>query len=174
MACDVAHAWRARSLAVHANDIKFPWKPFIDAPSGVSPQALWDGLPEAAKWQIILTIGFFEFWRENSYILSSDGEAHYMRGGKPGYVPTFSQLPHPVPFDLFDPFGFSANASAEKKKKGLLTEVNNGRLAMIGMMGFLAESQLPGSVPLLTSVGLRPYDGNVMIPFEGNFHLLPQ
>ena len=161
-------------LAVHANDIKFPWKPFIDAPSGVSPQALWDGLPEAAKWQIILTIGFFEFWRENSYILSSDGEAHYMRGGKPGYFPTFSQLPHPVPFDLFDPFGFSANASAEKKKKGLLTEVNNGRLAMIGMMGFLAESQIPGSVPLLTSVGLRPYDGNVMIPFEGNFHLLPQ
>ena len=127
MACDVANAWRARSLAVHANDIKFPWKPFIDAPSGVSPQALWDGLPEAAKWQIILTIGFFEFWRENSYILSSDGEAHYMRGGKPGYFPTFSQLPHPVPFDLFDPFGISANVPAEKKKKGLLMEVNSGR-----------------------------------------------
>ena len=35
---------------VHANDIRFPWKPFADAPTGVSPQALWDGLPEAAKW----------------------------------------------------------------------------------------------------------------------------
>merc|ERR1719199_1555123 len=35
---------------VHANDIRFPWKPFVDAPSGVSPQALWDGLPEVAKW----------------------------------------------------------------------------------------------------------------------------
>merc|ERR1719174_2894682 len=37
---------------VHANDIKFPWEPFASAPSGVSPQALWDTLPEAAKWQI--------------------------------------------------------------------------------------------------------------------------
>merc|ERR1719387_1078046 len=36
---------------VHANDIKFPWEPFASAPSGVSPQALWDTLPEVAKWQ---------------------------------------------------------------------------------------------------------------------------
>ena len=116
---------------VHANDIRFPWEPFASAPTGVSPQALWDGLPEAAKWQIILTVGFFEFWRENSYILSSEGEAHYMRGGKPGYFPTFAQLPHPVPFNLFDPFGLSKNASPEKKAKGLLAEINNGRLAQI-------------------------------------------
>jgi len=154
---------------VHANDIRFPWKPFADAPTGVSPQALWDGLPEAAKWQIVLTVAFFEFWRENSYILSCDGEAHYMRGGKPGYFPTFAQLPHPVPFNLFDPFGFSKNASPEKKAKGLLAEVNNGRLAMIGLFGFLSESQVPGSVPGLSGVGIRPYDGNIMIPFEGNF-----
>ena len=139
------------------------------APNGVSPQALWDGLPEAAKWQIILTVGFFEFWRENSYILSSEGEAHYMRGGKPGYFPTFAQLPHPVPFDLFDPFGLQSGLSPEKKAKSLLAEVNNGRLAMLGMMSFLAESQVPGSVPGLTGIGLRPYDGNVMIPFEGDF-----
>merc|ERR1719515_695822 len=49
---------------VHANDIKFPWAlaKGYEAPSGVSPQALWDSIPEAGKWQIILTIGFFEFW----------------------------------------------------------------------------------------------------------------
>merc|ERR1719313_729847 len=156
---------------VHANDIRFPWAPFAGVGIGESPQALWQGLPEAAKWQIILTVAFFEFWRENSYILSSEGEAHYMRGGKPGYFPTFAQLPHPVPFDLFDPFGLSKNASPEKKAKGLLAEVNNGRLAQIGIFGFLSESQTPGSVPGLTSIGLKGYSGNVMIPFEGNFHL---
>merc|ERR1719326_2498629 len=156
---------------VHANDIRFPWAPFNSVETGLSPQALWDATPEIAKWQIFLTIAFFEFWRENSYILSQEGEAHYMRGGKPGYFPTFAQLPHPVPFNLFDPFGFSKNASPEKKAKGLLAEVNNGRLAMIGLFGFLSESQTPGSVPGLTSIGLKGYSGNVMIPFEGNFHL---
>jgi hypothetical protein len=63
-------------------------------------------------------------------VLKADGEAHYMRGGKPGYFPTFDNLPHPAPFNLYDPFKLSKNASPEKKAKGLLTEVNNGRLAM--------------------------------------------
>jgi hypothetical protein len=156
---------------VHANDIRFPWKgPWDSIPTGISPQAAWDAIPEAAKWQIILTVGFFEFWRENSYILKEDGESHYMRGGKPGYFPTFDALPHPVPFNLFDPFGFSKSASAEKKAKGLLTEVNNGRLAMIGLMGFLSESQVPGSVPALSGL-VRSYDGNIMAPFDANFHI---
>ena len=53
-----------------------------------------------------------------------------MRGGKPGYYPTFDNLPHPTPFNLFDPFKLSKNASPEKKAKGLLAEINNGRLAM--------------------------------------------
>ena len=158
---------------VHANDIKFPWKLAngYEAPSGVSPQALWDSIPEAAKWQIILTIAFFEFWRENAYVLSSEGQSHYMRGGKPGYFPTFDQLPHPVPFNLFDPFGFTKSASAEKKAKSLIAEVNNGRLAMIGLMGFLAESKVPGSVPALSGI-VKSYDGNVMAPFDANFHII--
>jgi len=157
---------------VHANDIRIPFdKVATSIPTGLAPQALWDAIPEAAKWQIILTIGFFEFWRENSYILQQEGQSHYMRGGKPGYFPTFDQLPHPVPFNLFDPFGFSKGASPEKKAKGLLAEVNNGRLAQIGIFGFLAESQVPGSVPGLASVGIRPYDGDIMAPFSANFHL---
>merc|ERR1712031_92796 len=101
-----------------------------------------DSIPEAAKWQIILVVGFLEFWRENAYVLSSDGESHYMRGGKPGYFPTFKELPHPVPFDLFDPFGLQGKMSPEKKEKALLAEINNGRLAMFGIMGFLAESKV--------------------------------
>merc|ERR1712216_572887 len=129
------------------------------------------GLPEAAKWQIILTIGFFEFWRENSYVLSAEGEKHYMRGGKPGYFPTFDALPHPVPFNLFDPFKWSKGMTEEQKEKRLLMEINNGRLAQIGLFGFLSESQVPGSVPGLTGVGLRPYDGDIMAPFAANFHI---
>jgi len=156
---------------VHANDIRFPWKPFNEAPSGVAPQALWDSIPEIAKWQIILTIGFFEYWRENAYVLEQEGQKHYMRAGKPGYFPTFAQLPHPVPLNLYDPLGFAKNDSPEKKARQLLVEINNGRLAMIGLMGFLAESQTPGSVPALKSLGIRPYDGNIMAPFDANFHI---
>merc|ERR1712125_287976 len=99
-----------------------------------------------------------------------DGEKHYMRGGKPGYFPTFDQLPHPVPFNLFDPFGFSKDATPEKKAKGLLAEVNNGRLAMIGLMGFLSESKVPGSVPALSGL-VKPYSGEIMAPFDANFHI---
>merc|ERR1719472_729882 len=156
---------------VHANDIRFPWDKVANSiPTGLSPQATWDAIPEAAKWQIVLTIGFLEFWRENSYILKEDGESHYMRGGKPGYFPTFDALPHPVPFNLYDPFKFSKNASPEKKKAGLLKEINNGRLAMIGLFGFLAESKVPGSVPALTGI-VKSYDGDIMAPFDANFHL---
>jgi len=60
---------------------------------------------------------------------------HYMRGGKPGYFPTFSANVHPMPLNLFDPFKWSKNASPEKKAKGLVTETNNGRLAMLGLFG---------------------------------------
>ena len=54
--------------------------------------------------------------------------------------------------------------SEEKKQTRLLAEINNGRLAMIGIMGFLAEGKVPGSVPAL--VGKIPqYAGEVMQPF---------
>jgi len=45
---------------------------------------------------------------------------------------------------------------------------------MIGLFGFLAEAQVPGSVPGLATAGIRPYDGDIMAPFAANFHLIPQ
>ena len=45
-----------------------------------------------------------------------------------------------------------------------MKEINNGRLAQIGIFGFLAEAQTPGSVPGLSGL-IKGYSGNVMIPF---------
>ena len=41
--------------------------------------------------------------------------------------------------------------------------MNNGRLAMIGIMGFLAESKVPGSVPALKGI-VQSYGGDYMAP----------
>ena len=155
-------------FAIQANGIKFPWEPFASI-NAASPCEQWDLLPEAAKYQIILFVGFLEVFSEHSYILEAQGQKHYMRGGKPGYFPSLKSGfgVHPVPFDLFDPFGFSTNASPEKKARGLNMEVNNGRLAMIGIMGFVAESAVPGSVPF--GPHLPAYSGEVMAPLGSNF-----
>lgn len=148
---------------VQSNGIKFPWAPF-DSITATTPPEQWDALPDIAKWQIILGVGFLEWWSE----IRLDGTPHYMKGGKPGYVPPFSntpdQLPHPIGFNLWDPFKFTKNLTPEQKEAKLITELNNGRLAMIGLMGFLSEAKVPGSVPLLK--GLIPaYSGEVMQPF---------
>merc|ERR1719478_1100761 len=132
--------------------------------SGLSAPEVWDALPFLAKLQIIGFIGVLEHISEDKNFLAADGMTHYMRGGKPGYMPTFSANVHPLPLNLFDPFRWSKNASPEKKAKGLVTETNNGRLAMLGLFGFLSESKIPGSVPALSGI-IPSYDGDYMQPF---------
>jgi hypothetical protein len=166
---------------VHANHIVFPWSisgpisfipgcenvaplSFADISAAGGPGDQWDALPTAAKVQIGCVIGFLEMWGETSLALEADGEKHYVRGGKPGYYPKLTgRFPHPVPLNLWDPFGFTKNLSPERKEKALLAEVNNGRLAMIGLFGLLSASK-GLIVPGLDSLPLVPYSGEYMAP----------
>jgi hypothetical protein len=178
---------------VHANGIYFPWDiqktmdygpgwfatkdlpevTFGDIAAAGSPGDMWDALPTAAKVQIILVVGFLEMHGENSLALEADGQKHYVRGGKPGYYPSFKgRYPHPVPLDLWDPFGFTKGLSPERKEKALLAEVNNGRLAMIGLFGLLSASK-GLIVPGIDTLGLTPYAGEYMAPFTAADSSLP-
>merc|ERR1712151_1034607 len=174
---------------VHANGIVFPWNiqapipgpltadlptiSFADIAAAGSPGDMWDALPTAGKLQILLVIGFLEMHGESSIALEADGQKHYVRGGKPGYYPSLKgRYPHVVPLDLWDPFGFTKNLSEERKEKALLAELNNGRLAMIGLFGLLSASkglQVPG----LDSLGLTQYSGEYMAPFGPQDAVLP-
>merc|ERR1712232_54813 len=141
---------------------------------GLSAPAVWDAVPIYGKLQIILAIGALEVYSESKGVLAADGQKHYMRGGKPGYFPTFDSLPPAAKFagmsglPLFDPFGFTKGKSEEWKARRLVSELNNGRLAMLGLMSLIAEARVPGSVPPLSAaLGVHPktYSGQVMSPF---------
>eukprot|EP00310_Coccolithus_braarudii_P024159 CAMPEP_0183334018 /NCGR_PEP_ID=MMETSP0164_2-20130417/2735_1 /TAXON_ID=221442 /ORGANISM="Coccolithus pelagicus ssp braarudi, Strain PLY182g" /LENGTH=268 /DNA_ID=CAMNT_0025503075 /DNA_START=52 /DNA_END=858 /DNA_ORIENTATION=+ len=152
---------------VQSNGIHFPWATsldgttYADIAAAGGPAAQWDAVPTNAKWQIFGLISMLELWSECAM------DKHYMSGGQPGKFPSFErvrkEIGHP-PLDLFDPFGFSKNKTPEQKERGLLIELNNGRLAQIGIMAFVSEARVPGSVPALKGL-ITPYSGECMAPW---------
>jgi len=158
---------------LHENGIRWPFPLSTSLPDyssfeGLSAPDVWDATPLAARLQIIVVVGFFEFWSEWSTALEADGMVHHMSGGKPGQFPAFNTfgVTNPfLPLPLFDPFGFTADLSEEEKATKRLREVQNGRLAMIGLFSLISEARVPGAVPALAGL-IKPYDGEVMGPFS--------
>ena len=152
---------------IQANGIHFPWTPFRgfeESVSSMTPPEQWDAIPVNAKLQIIAWVGFLEFYSEIA-------GTHYMKGGVPGKYPSFAETGFDgvLPVDLYDPAGLWGDMSAGKSKRGLAVEINNGRAAMLGIFGFMSASKVAGSVPALSFI--KPYAGDYMQPFEGNFDI---
>jgi len=146
-----------------------PYKGYV---AGCTPQEQWDNIPLGAKLQIFTLIGMLESYGEGAAADSS--YVHYMKGGQPGYYPPIAgKNSNQIALNLYDPFNFGhRDMSAEKKARGLKVELQNGRAAQFGILGFLSESSTPGSVPILSGIpGFPHYSGEVMAPFSADFHL---
>ena len=172
---------------MHEQGIRWPFSLQLDGADyssyeGLSAPAVWDALPDAAKWQIFTLIFAFESFSECTARVEP-GTKHYMRGGQPGKFPKFTTATvesfntpdkevffyYPfllayLPLNLFDPFGFTKKLTPEQKAIKLNAEINNGRLAMLGFFGFVVQSKIPGSIPFLNGM-IKPYDGDFMAPF---------
>ena len=148
-----------------------PYRGYV---AGVTPQEQWDNIPQAGKLQIIAFVGMLESYGEGAG--NPDGYTHYTKGGLPGFYPSIKgKGAGQITFDLYKPFPIFPEQSEAQKERGRRVEVNNGRAAMLGIFGFLAESKVPGSVPILANIPGFPHsDINTMIPFQGDFTLLPQ
>jgi hypothetical protein len=103
------------------------------------PLSVWANLPIEIKGSFILSVGIIEFLSER------DG-VHYMRGGKLGVGK--------VPFG-WDPLKLlKFKGDEEARRQSRLSELKNGRLAMIGIASLYAHSVIPGSVPALSLLNL--------------------
>jgi hypothetical protein len=113
-----------------------------------APLAAWDNLSDKGKWSILGFIGLLE-------VLGEAEKPHYMRGGKSGT--------NKLVWNFGDKY--LSGKTEEQKREKRTAEINNGRLAMLGVMSIIAGSTIPGSVPFFNDIPLEQYTGSVWAPF---------
>ena len=141
-----------------------PYRGYVE---NVSPQEQWDNIPVIGKLQILTFVGMLESYGE----IPGDVPHYTAPGGKPGYYPPIKGNRPEILFDLYKPFDIFPEQTEEEKARGRLVEVNNGRAAMLGIMAVLSESKGLVVPPLDYIDGFPKYSGDIMVPFEGQFHV---
>ncbi len=127
---------------------------------GATPMDTWDNLPMYGKYQIIAWVGLMEICGEME-------RPHYMTGGKGGTV--FFDPPAKK-YSLWDPINSMKNWDDAKRKRGRLVELQNGRAAMFGVIGFVMAYKYPGTIPALKF--FPHYEGELPgAPFAGDWHI---
>jgi len=131
-------------LLFHINHIHFDgmlsptYGVSFESLSQMGPFDAWNAIPLLGQMQIIFTIAGLEHASE---CLNPAG--HYTKGGMPGDYRFLKRF--------WDTPGFTKRLTAEQKAEKLVSELKNGRLAMIGMASIIAASAVPDSVPLLAN-----------------------
>jgi len=131
-------------LLFHINHIHFPgylsptYGVTFESLSQMGPFEAWQAIPLLGQLQVIWTIAGLEHASE-----CLDPAGHYTKGGEPGNLKFLK--------NFWDTPGFTKKLSAEQLAMKRLSEIKNGRLAMIGMASVIVATSLPGSVPLLNN-----------------------
>ena len=153
----------AQSTALVSGEHTFaPYRGYV---AGCTPQEQWANIPLIGKLQILTLVGMLESYGEGAG--NPEGYVHYTQGGKPGFYPSIKGkggfAGGTLIFDLYKPFDIFPEQSEAEKAKGLFAEINNGRLAMIGLFSVLAESAVPGSNPQFQVLNIKIPESDVDI-----------
>jgi len=114
-----------------------PWQTgttFADIAAAGGPMEQWQMVPELGKLQILGAIFLIEHQSEWKI------KPHYMSGGNPGSLKGLK--------NFWDPVGLTSKMDAKKLERQRLSELKNGRLAMLGIVGCLIGGNAPGSIPV--------------------------
>merc|ERR1719174_2373114 len=129
-------------LLFHINHIHFPgmlsptFGISFEKLSAMGPFEAWNTIPLLGQIQILWTIAGLEHASE-----CLDPAGHYTKTGTPGNLKFLK--------NFWDTPGFTKKLTAAQLAEKRVSELKNGRLAMLGIASISASMAIPGSVPLL-------------------------